>query len=360
MQQHMEPGKSTVIVTGSSGLIGSAAVESFHALGAQVHGIDNNMRADLFGAQGDTRQNLRRLQEQCQDFVHHHLDIRDRPAILSLFEELRPDLVIHAAAQPSHDLAAQRPFDDFDINALGTMNLLEATRQFAAESVFIHMSTNKVYGDAPNERPLVELETRWDYADESDFEGIDETCRIDRCLHSLFGASKVASDVMAQEYGRYFNMNVGVFRGGCLTGPQHAGAEQHGFLNYLFRTIATGGHYTVFGYQGKQVRDQIHCQDVVAAMHAFYGNPRQGEVYNIGGCRENSASVLECITMAEEISGQTLSWSYSDQARKGDHICYISDMSKFRSHYPQWQLEQTLPSIGEETWQAVSTHIHAQ
>ena len=359
MQQHMEPETGTVIVTGSSGLIGSAAVESFHARGAQVHGIDNNMRADLFGAQGDTLQNLNRLKQQCQHFVHHHLDIRDRPAILKLFEDLRPDLVIHAAAQPSHDLAAQRPFDDFDINALGTMNLLEATRRFAAQSVFIHISTNKVYGDAPNELPLVELETRWDYADESDFDGIDETCRIDRCLHSLFGASKVASDVMAQEYGRYFNMNVGVFRGGCLTGPQHAGAEQHGFLNYLFRTIATGGHYTVFGYQGKQVRDQIHCQDVIAAMYAFYQNPRQGEVYNIGGCRENSASVLECITLAEQISGQRLSWSYSDQARKGDHICYISNMSKFRSHYPRWQLEQTLPGIGEETWQAVSTHIHA-
>ncbi|MEO2035263.1 MAG: NAD-dependent epimerase/dehydratase family protein, partial [Planctomycetaceae bacterium] len=234
---------------------------------------------------------------------------------------------------------------------------LEATRQFAAEAVFIHMSTNKVYGDAPNELPLIELETRWDYEREADFEGIDENCRIDHCLHSLFGASKAASDLMAQEYGRYFNMNVGVFRGGCLTGPQHAGAEQHGFLNYLFRTIATGGHYTVFGYQGKQVRDQIHCEDVVQAMHAFYQNPRQGAVYNIGGCRENSASVLECITLAEDISGEQLSWSYLDEARKGDHICYISNMAKFRDDYPDWHIQHGLPTIGEQTWHAVREHV---
>ncbi|MBI3866080.1 MAG: NAD-dependent epimerase/dehydratase family protein [Planctomycetia bacterium] len=345
--------KSKVLVTGSSGLIGSEAVTYFHGLGATVHGIDNNMRADFFGPAGDTLWNLRRLKEECENFHHHPLDIRDREGILRLFDELRPHLVIHAAAQPSHDLAADRPFDDFDVNAVGTLNLLEATRRFAKDAVFIHMSTNKVYGDAPNRLPLVELEKRWDYARPEDYNGISEHCSIDHCLHSLFGASKAASDLMAQEYGRYFGLRTAIFRGGCLTGSRHSGAQQHGFLNYLIRTAAEGKPYTIFGYKGKQVRDQIHGSDVVRAMHAVFLNPRPGEAYNLGGGRENAASVLECIDKVEQLSGKRFEWSYRDQERKGDHICYISDLTKFRSHFPDWQLNWSLQRICEQIWESV-------
>ncbi|MCA9081012.1 MAG: NAD-dependent epimerase/dehydratase family protein, partial [Planctomycetaceae bacterium] len=243
----MQP--NIVLVTGSSGLIGSEAVRQFDALGAAVHGVDNNMRADFFGPAGDTTWNLGRLKEQCQRFTHHQLDIRDRSAVLKLISEVQPDMIVHAAAQPSHDLAADRPFDDFDVNAVGTLNLLEATRQHAGDAVFIHMSTNKVYGDRPNNLPLKELETRWEYAREEDFDGIDEQMSIDQSMHSLFGASKVAADVMAQEYGRYFGLKTCIFRGGCLTGSAHSGAQQHGFLNYLFKVAAENKHYTIFGYQ---------------------------------------------------------------------------------------------------------------
>jgi CDP-paratose 2-epimerase len=337
--------RKRVLITGCSGLIGSEAVEHFDRAGHMIIGIDNNMRREFFGDQGDTSWNLRRLQELTRTFTHYDADIRDRERIFDLFREHRPDLVIHCAAQPSHDKAKDIPLTDFDVNAVGTINLLEAARQYCADSVFIFMSTNKVYGDAPNEVPLVELETRYDYARAEDYEGIDETCRIDRCLHSVFGASKVAADVMAQEYGKYFGLNVGVFRGGCLTGPSHSGVELHGFLSYLVKVGVTGRPYTIYGYKGKQVRDQIHSEDVIAAFEAFWHNPRAGEVYNIGGGRVNSASVIECIELIEQIAGSKVDWTYQDQNRAGDHVCYISDMQKFRSHYPSWQLRHSMEDI---------------
>lgn len=337
-----------VLITGSSGLIGSEAVQYFYDKGWEVTGIDNNMRADFFGPKGDTTWNLKRLIQRCPKFVHNDVDIRDRGKIMKLVAELQPDLIVHAAAQPSHDLAATRPLDDFDVNAGGTLNLLEATRQGAPEAVFVFLSTNKVYGDVPNEIPLKELPTRWDYSRPEDYNGIDESCRIDRSVHSVFGASKVAADVMTQEYGRYFGLHTGVFRGGCLTGPNHSGVELHGFLNYLFKVTREGGHYTVFGYKGKQVRDNIHSVDVVRAIECFYDAPRSGEVYNLGGGRENSCSMLEAISAAEELTGKKLDWSYSDDNRKGDHICYISDLAKFRSHYPAWSLSKSLADIYKE------------
>jgi len=337
-----------VLVTGSSGLIGSEAVLWMDGQGHEVVGVDNNMRRDFFGEKGDTTWMLQRLVERTKRFRHCDLDIRDRSAMHALWKEYRPDLIIHCAAQPSHDLAASRPFDDFDVNAVGTLNVLEATRQTVPESVFIFMSTNKVYGDAPNHLPLAELETRYDYADVADHEGIRETMSIDSCLHSVFGASKVAADVMVQEYGRYFGMRTGTFRGGCLTGPSHSGVELHGFLNYLARVIKAGGKYTIFGYKGKQVRDQIHSYDVIQAMWAFACNPRPGEVYNLGGGRGNSASVLESIASLEALTGNKLAVEYNPQARRGDHICYITDLSKLRSHYPDWQLTYSLDRIMEE------------
>lgn len=338
----------TVLVTGSSGLVGSEAVEYFDRLGWAVHGVDNNMRRDFFGPDGDTTWNLERLRRECRRFTHHDLDVRDRAGVLDLVNRLRPDFIIHAAAQPSHDLAAQRPFDDFDVNAVGTLNLLEAGRRFAPEAPFAFLSTNKVYGDAPNERPLVELETRYDYARPEDREGIREDCRIDACLHSLFGASKVAADVLVQEYGRYFGMRTACFRGGCLTGSRHSAAELHGFLAYLMRAAAEGRRYRVFGYKGKQVRDNIHAYDVCRALHAFYERPRCGEVYNIGGGRANSISVLEAIDRAERTLGRKLDWVYVEQPRRGDHICYITDLTKLRTHYPEWSVTRSLDDIFEE------------
>jgi CDP-paratose 2-epimerase len=334
-----------VLITGCSGLIGSEAVLDFDRRGHTVTGIDNNMRREFFGPAGDTRWNLDRLKRQARHFSHVDLDIRDRDGILGLFRRTRFDCVIHCAAQPSHDKARDIPFVDFEVNAVGTLNLLEATRQSCPEAVFIHMSTNKVYGDAPNELPLVETETRYDYARPEDFHGIAETCRIDRCLHSLFGASKAAADIVAQEYGRYFGMNVGIFRGGCLTGPAHSGVELHGFLSYLVKVAVTGGTYTVFGYKGKQVRDQIHSADVILAFAAFAESPRPGEVYNLGGGRENSASVLECIALVEELTGRPLKRTYVDQNRIGDHICYISDLRKLKAHFPGWSLTRGLKDI---------------
>ena len=334
-----------VIVTGSSGLIGSAAVRHYDALDNEVIGIDNDMRATFFGPQGSTLWNQHRLERETSNFRTVVIDIRDREAILKLFQDSPPELVIHCAAQPSHDRAAAIPFLDFEVNAVGTLNLLEATRQHSPHAVFCHMSTNKVYGDAPNELPLVELDRRGEYARAEDYNGISEHCRIDQTMHSLFGASKTAADVVAQEYGKYFGMNVGVFRGGCLTGASHSGVELHGFLSYLVNVAVTQKPYTIFGYKGKQVRDQIECSDVVRAFDAFAKNPRPGEVYNIGGGRENAASVLECIDLIEEISGHRVRWTLGEDNRKGDHICYISDLSKLRRDYPEWNIRVSLRDI---------------
>lgn len=336
---------NTILVTGSSGLIGSEAVEHFDRQGREVHGIDNNMRQVFFGEPGDTTWNLDRLRRTTKHFTHHNIDIRDRIALESLFRNHRFDLIVHCAAQPSHDKARDIPILDFEVNALGTVNLLEATRLHCPEAVFVLLSTNKVYGDAPNEVPLKELETRWEYARPEDYNGINENCRIDRTLHSLFGASKAAADLMAQEYGRYFGMKVCIFRGGCLTGPSHSGVELHGFLSYLVKVAISGGTYSVFGYKAKQVRDNIHSYDVVRAIEEFAANPRPGEVYNLGGGRENSISMLEAIAKTEEMSGKKLNWKYVDDNRIGDHICYISDLSKFKSHYPKWNITIGLDEI---------------
>ncbi len=337
-----------VLVTGSSGLIGSEAVTHYDSNGHQVFGLDNNMRKLFFGDKGDTSWNLERLQKSTRNFTHHNIDIRDRDALFSLFQQQRFDKIIHCAAQPSHDKAKELPLIDFEVNALGTMNLLEATRLHSPEAVFILMSTNKVYGDAPNEVPLIETPTRWDYARPEDYEGIAETCRIDRCLHSLFGASKAAGDIVAQEYGKYFGLKVGIFRGGCLTGPNHSGVALHGFLSYLVKLAVAGQTYKVLGYKGKQVRDQIHSADVIAAFEAFAANPRPGEVYNLGGGRENSASILECFTLLEQLLDRPVKWEYVDENRVGDHICYMSDLRKLKTHFPQWKITRSLPMIFEE------------
>lgn len=351
-----------MLVTGSSGLIGSEVCAYFHSQGWMIHGVDNNTRATFFGPQGDTRWNQRRLQADLKNFRHHELDIRDRQGALTLIQELRPDAIVHTAAQPSHDLAAKIPFDDFDTNAVGTLNLLEATRLQAPKTVFVHMSTNKVYGDAPNELPLVEKATRWDYASPVDVDGITEHMRIDQCKHSLFGASKVAADVMVQEYGRYFGMNTCCLRGGCLTGPNHSGVELHGFLSYLVKCNLEGRKYSVFGYKGKQVRDNIHSLDVARFIHAFIENPRSGEVYNLGGGRGNSCSILEAFEMIATISGKKMIYEYVDKNREGDHICYISNLKKMTTHYPTWGITKNLTHIFEEihaAWLRRSTNANA-
>ncbi len=334
-----------VLVTGSSGLIGSAAVRHWDSLGADVIGIDNNMREKFFGPAGSTLWNLELLKKETRRFRHENLDIRNRESIDQLFQMNRFDLVIHCAAQPSHDKAKELPLIDFDVNAGGTINLLEASRQYSPDVVFCHMSTNKVYGDAPNELPLTEQPTRWEYSRDEDWHGIDEQCRIDRTTHSLFGASKAAADLIAQEYGRYFGMKVGIFRGGCLTGADHSGVELHGFLSYLVHVAVHQKPYTIFGYKGKQVRDQIESSDVVRAFEEFYKAPRPGEVYNLGGGRDNSASVLECIELIEEVGGGRVDYSYSERHRVGDHICYISDLRKFKSHFPNWKVQVPLREI---------------
>jgi CDP-paratose 2-epimerase len=337
-----------VLVTGSSGLIGSEAVEYFDRQGHRVTGIDNNMRREFFGPAGDTTWNLERLKGVTQAFSHIELDLRDRERVFDLFGQQRFDLIVHCAAQPSHDKAGEFPLLDFEVNTAATVYLLEATRRHSPEATFIFMSTNKVYGDAPNERPLLETPTRYDYADPADQDGIDESCRIDRSLHSLFGASKAAADIYAQGYGRYFGLKVGVFRGGCLTGPQHSGVELHGFLSYLVKIALAGGSYTIFGYKGKQVRDNIHSHDVVRAFEEFAKNPRPGEVYNLGGGRDNSVSVLEAITLVEGMTGGKITRTYSERARKGDHICYISNLRKLKLHYPEWGVTRSLTAILEE------------
>jgi CDP-paratose 2-epimerase len=337
-----------ILVTGSAGLIGSEAVEYFDRQGHDIWGIDNNMRSVFFGNGGDISWNLKRLKDLTKNYCHYWIDIRDREALIELFSHQQFDLIVHCAAQPSHDKAGDIPILDFEVNALGTLNLLEMARRYCPEVVFIHMSTNKVYGDAPNEFNLVELPTRFDYANSKEYEGIDETCRIDRSLHSLFGASKTAADIMAQEYGRYFGMNIGIFRGGCLTGPSHSGVELHGFLSYLVKVAATNGKYTIFGYKGKQVRDQIHSYDVIRAVEEFAAKPRPGEVYNLGGGRTNSVSVLEAIDIIEQMTGKKINCSYSENNRKGDHICYISNLNKFISHYPSWNITISLEKIIKE------------
>lgn len=337
-----------LLVTGSSGLIGSEVCVHFAGLGWEIHGADNNGRAVFFGPNGDTRWNQSRLQQQLPSFIHHEVDIRDRNGVLGLLETVRPDAIVHTAAQPSHDLAAKMPFADFDTNAVGTMNMLEATRQFAPESPFVHMSTNKVYGDAPNYLPLKELDTRWEYADDADFGGIRETLSIDQCKHSLFGASKVAADIMVQEYGRYFGMPTCCLRGGCLTGPNHSGVELHGFLSYLVKCNLEERNYNVFGYLGKQVRDNIHSLDVARFIDAFIAAPRIGEVYNLGGGRGNSCSILEAFDRIAAVSGKPMRYEYVDKNREGDHICYISDLSKIKEHYPTWDITKSLDDIFTE------------
>jgi CDP-paratose 2-epimerase len=319
-----------------------------------VHGVDNNQRAVFFGSAGDTRSNQRRLQETLPRFHHHELDVRDRSGLLDLVADVRPGLIVHAAAQPSHDRAAGIPFDDFDTNAGGTLNLLEAARRYCSESPFIHMSTNKVYGDRPNTIRLKELDTRWEYDDPAFAEGIPESFPIDQSTHSLFGASKLASDVLVQEYGRYFGMPTCCLRGGCLTGPHHAGVELHGFLSYLVRCNVEGIEYRIFGYKGKQVRDNIHSEDVAAFMHAFWQNPRAGEVYNIGGGKPNTCSILEAFEIVESFTGKKQRYRYLDDARIGDHICYYSDLRKMKSHYPAWAVTRDVrATVGEivELWQ---------
>lgn len=340
-----------LLVTGSSGLIGSEVCVHFAGLGWEIHGVDNNQRAVFFGPQGDTRWNQQRLEQDLPAFVHHELDIRDRDGVLRLLAEVKPDAIVHTAAQPSHDRAAAIPFDDFDTNAVGTLNLLEATRQACPESPFAHMSTNKVYGDRPNTIALKELETRWDYDDPAYAEGITEEFPIDQSKHSLFGASKVAADVMVQEYGRYFDMPTCCLRGGCLTGPNHSGVELHGFLSFLVKCNLEGREYKIFGYKGKQVRDNIHSHDVARFIEEFIKTPRVAEVYNIGGGRANSCSILEAFKLAGKFSGQEQKFTYLDDNRIGDHICYISNLDKMRSHYPGWDitvsLEETIRQIVE-------------
>jgi len=341
-----------LIVTGSAGLIGSEVVKYFAERNWVIAGIDNNMRADFFGPQGDTTWNAARLSNEYKNYTHHTIDIRDREKINQFINSVKPNAVVHAAAQPSHDLAASRPFDDFDVNAVGTLNLLEALRRYAADVPFVHLSTNKVYGDKPNQLALVENETRWDYQESSYYHGIKEDFPVDQSTHSIFGASKLAADVMVQEYGRYFGMPTCCLRGGCLTGPNHSGVELHGFLSYLIMCNVIGRKYTVFGYKGKQVRDNIHSYDVARFIDEFIQAPRIAEVYNLGGGRENSISILEAFNLIESISGKKMIYEYSDNNRIGDHICYISDLTKIKSHYPNWNISKDLKTTFEEIYQS--------
>jgi len=343
---------ATVLITGSAGLIGSEAVRFFIQLGFNIVGIDNDMRAQFFGPAASTVWNRDLLQTTFgEQYRHYNVDIRDRAAIEAIFAEYSADiqLIIHTAAQPSHDWAASDPHADFTVNANGTLVLLEATRQFCPKAVFIFTSTNKVYGDTPNFLPLEEQDRRWEIrADHPYFIGIDESMSIDQSKHSLFGASKVAADILVQEYGNYFEMKTASFRGGCLTGPAHSGTKLHGFLAYLMKCTLTGEPYTIFGYKGKQVRDNIHSFDLVNAFYHFYQNPRSGEVYNIGGSRHSNCSMLEAIAICEELSGKKLDYSYTDDNRSGDHIWYISDVRKFQSHYPDWHYKYDLRRILED------------
>ena len=343
------------LVTGSCGLIGSEVSIQLGRSGFQVFGVDSNERAVFFGPEGDTSWSLERLRTEVPGYRHYAMDIRNRQGILDLLGEIRPHAIVHTAAQPSHDRAASIPFADFDTNAVGTLNLLEGARRACPESPFAHMSTNKVYGDLPNTIALQELKTRWDYDDPQYENGIPETFSIDQSKHSLFGASKVAADVMVQEYGRYFNMPTCCLRGGCLTGPNHSGVELHGFLSYLVRCNLVGREYKIFGYKGKQVRDNIHSEDVARFIEAFIASPRCGEVYNIGGGKENSCSILEAFQTVEELTGKPQRFTYLEENRIGDHICYYSDLRKMKQHFPQWSITRSLRDVFEEiveSWQA--------
>jgi len=344
---------NTIIVTGAAGLIGSESVRFFCEKGFNVLGIDNDMRKYFFGEEASTKWTLNDLSKY-KNFKNYTIDIRDFKSISELFNEYGKDiaLVIHTAAQPSHDWAAKEPFTDFGINANGTLNLLEATRQSCQDAVFIFTSTNKVYGDTPNFLPLEELESRWEISKTHKYyaNGINEEMSIDNSKHSIFGASKVAADIMVQEYGKYFGMKTGVFRGGCLTGPNHSGTQLHGFLSYLVKCNITSNQYTIFGYKGKQVRDNIHSYDLVNMIWHYYQNPKAGEVYNAGGGRFSNCSILEAIKMCEEITDKKMNYVYSDQNRIGDHIWYISDLTKFKMHYPQWQPKYNIKNIMSEIY----------
>jgi CDP-paratose 2-epimerase len=340
-------------------LIGSEVAVFFSRAGFSVTGVDDNHRAVFFGPEGDTAWSLDRLRRDIPGYRHQAIDIRDRDAVLALVAEVRPDIIVHTAAQPSHDRAAAIPFLDFEVNALGTLHLLEAARQFCPESPFVFTSTNKVYGDRPNTIALAELDTRWDYADPAYEHGIAENFSIDQSKHSLFGASKVAADVMVQEYGRYFNMPTCCLRGGCLTGPNHSGVELHGFLSYLIKCNLEGREYKVFGYKGKQVRDNIHAEDVARFMLEFARAPRSGEVYNLGGGKGNSCSIVEAFAKVEAITGKPMQSRYVEENRIGDHICYYSDLRKMRSHYPAWDIRKSLDAIFEEIAQSWMTRLAA-
>jgi CDP-paratose 2-epimerase len=347
-----------LLVTGSSGLIGSEVCRHFSSIGWEIFGIDNNQRAVFFGEKGDTRWNQQRLIEELPKFNHVEMDIRNREGAIEMIKRIAPDAIVHTAAQPSHDRAAAIPFEDFDTNAVGTFNLLEATRQYSTSVPFVHMSTNKVYGDAPNLIPMKELETRWEYADEKYLTGIPETFTIDQSKHSLFGASKVSADISVQEYGRYFNMPTCVLRGGCLTGPNHSGVELHGFLSYLVKCNLEGIEYTIFGYKGKQVRDNIHSYDVSRFIEEFINAPRVAEVYNIGGGKGNTCSILEAFQIAEKFSGKKMKYKYSAQNREGDHICYYSDLRKMKQHYPKWDITVSLEETIRQIVEAWKSRLH--
>lgn len=338
-----------VLVTGAGGLIGSEAVRFYCKKGFNVVGIDNNMRKYFFGPEGDTSWNVKKLAEEFSNYLHVEADIREESQMKKIFQDHVFDLIIHCAAQPSHDWAAREPLTDFDVNARGTLILLECTRQLCPNAVFIFTSTNKVYGDSPNYLPVIEKETRYEIPESHKyFRGIDESMTIDNSVHSVFGASKVAADILVQEYGKYFGLKTGVFRGGCLTGPQHSGVQLHGFLSYLAKCIVTGKEYTIFGYKGKQVRDNIHSADLINALDQFYRAPRQGEVYNMGGSRHSCISMMEAIEKIEKFTGKKANVKYVNKARQGDHIWYVSDVSKFKSHYPQWHYEYDIDAIIEE------------
>lgn len=339
---------SVAIITGSAGLIGSEAARFFDGKGFDVVGIDNNMRAYFFGSEASTEWNRVHLEKTLSNYTHQNVDIRDKTGVNKIFAEYGSNIkiVIHTAAQPSHDWAAQEPITDFTINANGTLVLLEATRKYCPNAVFIFTSTNKVYGDTPNSLPLRETPTRWEIENTHPFhDGIDETMSIDQSKHSLFGVSKVAADLMVQEYGRYFGMFTACFRGGCLTGPAHSGAQLHGFLSYLMKCTMTGAKYTVLGYKGKQVRDNIHSYDLVNAFWHFFGRPRIAEVYNMGGGRLSNCSMMEAIELCEKVSGKKLLWEYVDNNRSGDHIWWISSLNKYKTHYPEWSQNYDLTKI---------------
>lgn len=337
-----------ILVTGSSGLIGSEVCAYFHSKGYQIHGVDSNLRKFFFGEKGDTSWNRKRMVSDLKNYNHYPVDIRNREEILDLVKEIKPDYIVHTAAQPSHDKAADIPFVDFEVNAVGTLNLIEACRQFCKDTPFVHMSTNKVYGDGPNYLDLEEQELRYDFADPKFKDGINENFSIDQTKHSLFGASKAASDLVVQEYGRYFDMPTCCLRGGCLTGPNHSGVELHGFLNYLIKCNLSKTQYNVFGYKGKQVRDNIHSYDVARFIECFLENPRIGEVYNLGGGKDNSCSILEVFKMVEEVTGIPQVYEYVDENRIGDHIVYYSDLKKCKEDYPDWGITKSLTNIIED------------